>query len=331
MLTPQPLADASGATLVGARALAGSDDRICALLDGGRVTCWKTFESEGNSGSGATGYFRPRPLETSPGVPLTGARAFSLDDFAVCALAEGGGAQCQAFDYATQTFLPPEPAERAPGVPLAGVAALGINCALVPGPASPPAPGEPTPLDGHEVYCWGENRAGQLGDGTTIAQAYAVRVDLSRPAPLGGATSLALGYGHNCALVAGGEIACWGENDAGSLGQGTTVDRPFPMPVAASNSARFAGAQAVALGEARGCVLRDEGKVSCWGANAQGQVGDGTTTDRPYPTPVELAPGVPLTGVTSLAVGYDYTCALSGAGTITCWGGNVFGQLGDGT
>jgi hypothetical protein len=147
------------------------------------------------------------------------------------------------------------------------------------------------------------------------------------------ASQLALGAGHTCALVAGGELRCWGNNDVGQLGDGTTDDRPTPVAVRqAPGGAPLAGVRAVALGSAHGCALSSGGQVQCWGGNDAGQLGDGTTEARPAPVAVREAPGgAPLGGVRALATGQRHNCALLDGGDVRCWGANDAGQLGDGT
>jgi alpha-tubulin suppressor-like RCC1 family protein len=79
-------------------------------------------------------------------------------------------------------------------------------------------------------------------------------------------------------------------------------------------------------GDSHNCALRDTGRAFCWGWNANGQLGDGTTSDRSLPVRV-----VGLTGVTQAAAGAFHSCALRLTGRVFCWGGNGRGQLGDGT
>jgi hypothetical protein len=80
----------------------------------------------------------------------------------------------------------------------------------------------------------------------------------------------------------------------------------------------------VAAGSYHSCAVTAAGGVRCWGANWAGQLGDGTTTGRPLPVAVKGVGGVgALTGVTAVTVGGDHSCALTAAGSVACWGGNV--------
>jgi alpha-tubulin suppressor-like RCC1 family protein len=117
-------------------------------------------------------------------------------------------------------------------------------------------------------------------------------------------------------------VRCWGINAAGQLGDGTTTTRLTPVPVLSLGT----GAATVATGSGYTCALRASGAVACWGFNAFGQLGDGTTVDRSTPAPV-----VGLSsGVTDLATGGFHACVLTRSGGVKCWGGNFYGQVGDG-
>ena len=169
------------------------------------------------------------------------------------------------------------------------------------------------------VKCWGKNSDGQLGDGGTTDRRSPVNVS----GLTSGATSLAAGSSHTCAVTTVGGVRCWGYNSDGQLGDGGTTDRRAPVDVAGLTS----GVAAVSAGGSHTCALTTAGGVRCWGSNGNGALGDGTTTDRT--TPVDV---VGLTsGVTAVSAGSGYTCALAKAGGLKCWGRNHEGQLGDGT
>jgi alpha-tubulin suppressor-like RCC1 family protein len=168
------------------------------------------------------------------------------------------------------------------------------------------------------VECWGWNRDGQLGDGTTSDRLTPVDVSGLRS----GVTAIAAGGTHTCALMGTGGVKCWGNNEAGQLGDGTTSDRSTPVDV----SGLSGGVTAIAAGGADSCALVSSGAVKCWGWNGYGQLGDGTTSGRL--TPVDVAG---LGGrATAIAAGGNDSCALMSTGRVKCWGWDYYGQLGDG-
>jgi alpha-tubulin suppressor-like RCC1 family protein len=200
--------------------------------------------------------------------------------------------------------------------------------------------------DGTEK-CWGLNSSGQVGDGTITNRTSPVTVFglmyLAAPAALdlNGAHDIVAGESHACALLANGEVRCWGANADGQLGDGTTTLRNTPAPVCLSGSGaacpRVIDATNISAGKNHTCVVRLNGTVLCWGANAQGQLGDGTTTDRPNPVQVcQTTCGFLLGSVTNVSAGGSdatdaHTCAVTSVHSAACWGDNSFGQLGDGT
>jgi hypothetical protein len=171
------------------------------------------------------------------------------------------------------------------------------------------------------VLCWGDNSRGQLGDGTTTQRL--------TPVPVAGLDSgvraISAGGDHACAVTTAGAVLCWGDNNAGQLGDGTRTFRNTPVAVSGQGS----GVQSIALGYYHSCSLSTAGAVSCWGYNAVGALGDGSTGDannaRLTPVPV-VGLG---SGVREIAAGYEHTCATTTAGAMQCWGWNVHGQLGD--
>jgi len=166
-----------------------------------------------------------------------------------------------------------------------------------------------------EVQCWGFNRSGQLGDGTTDSRTVAVRVD-----ELSGVQALAAGWEHTCALTEDGLVYCWGSNEYGQLGHDSAGKNvPLPVEVKGLESA----ASALTANGGHTCALLETGKAQCWGSNQYGQLGDGSIIDRAVPVSV-----LKLEGVRALAAGGRHTCAIVGNGEMLCWGWNYYGQLG---
>jgi alpha-tubulin suppressor-like RCC1 family protein len=168
------------------------------------------------------------------------------------------------------------------------------------------------------VKCWGSNNSGQLGNGTFESNTNPVGI----PGLESGVAVVAAGFFHACAVKTNGEVWCWGENFAGELGDGTNKNNPVPVMV---NNLE-GGIQIVAVGGSHTCALTKAGGVKCWGGNANGQLGDGSTTDRNSPVDVT---GL-SSGVIAIAAGGSHTCAVMAGGAVKCWGLNESGQLGNG-
>lgn len=167
------------------------------------------------------------------------------------------------------------------------------------------------------VMCWGHNGSGQLGDGSMTHRAAPVLVP-----GVTSAVSLALGGEHSCALGSDGRVRCWGRNDAGQLGSGMMGG----TSTAAVEVVGLTNVVAIGAGDLHTCALTSAREVRCWGRNAFGQLGNGTTVDSATPVAVSS-----LSNVVGLAVGEQRSCAVLGGGSVRCWGRNASGQLGNGT
>ena len=173
------------------------------------------------------------------------------------------------------------------------------------------------------VKCWGANDNGQLGTGTTAESRTPVDV-----VGIGGmrVTVLTAGSDHTCVLLETGEVRCWGANNRGQLGDGSTAaSSNVPRPVAVPGGENVI---AIASGQSHNCLLSDGGHVYCWGYNEFGQVGDGVMPPPDeYLTPTRVTS---LSGsVTAVDAGGNHSCALNDAGAVQCWGANDSGQLGN--
>ncbi|MFN5934086.1 MAG: RCC1 domain-containing protein, partial [Roseiflexaceae bacterium] len=170
------------------------------------------------------------------------------------------------------------------------------------------------------AYCWGNNYYGQIGDGTTTDRTTPVAVSMPAGVTF---TSITAGGAHTCALTSAGAAYCWGYNNYGQLGDGTTTNRSTPVAVSMPPGVTFASI--TAAGGAHTCALTSAGAAYCWGYNMFGQLGDSTNTHMSTPVTVILPAGVTFA---SISVGNSHTCALTSAGVAYCWGLNNQGQAG---
>jgi alpha-tubulin suppressor-like RCC1 family protein len=162
------------------------------------------------------------------------------------------------------------------------------------------------------VWCWGDNTFGQLGNGFTGVSTGGFAV--AQVANISGALRIAAGGSHTCAATAS-QTFCWGNDDHGQLGNHATG---APRPEA-TEVPEAAGASALAAGESHSCALTASG-VLCWGANDAGQVGNGSfsvAVSTPNPT---------LAGATFLGLGANHSCAGVGD-SLNCWGANAAFQV----
>ena len=136
-------------------------------------------------------------------------------------------------------------------------------------------------------------------------------------APLASVSSVSAGLGFTC-VVADGGVKCWGKNDVGQLGNGSTTSSTYPVQV----SGLTLGVSSVAAGKDFACAVMLDAAVQCWGSNASGQFGSGDTVSSTVPIDINIS------DVTAAAAGTNSTCFIV-SGAVQCAGANTFGQLGD--
>jgi alpha-tubulin suppressor-like RCC1 family protein len=154
------------------------------------------------------------------------------------------------------------------------------------------------------LKCWGDNSAGQLGDGTLLSKTAPTDADIS------GVVDVALGDDFTCALMAGGEVRCWGTNTLGQLGRvSTSSSVPVTVSVDPDHSV-----MSIASSASRTCAVLSNATVKCWGKGIQGVA----------------SPGQFSASVDGVSVADNHACAVLHNGSIQCWGDDSSGQLGDG-
>jgi len=310
----QTLSLGTGRTAV---TISSGSSHTCAILDDGSVICWG-YNAWGQLGDG-TNTTRNTPAQTlSLGTGRT-AVAISSGGYHTCAILDDSSVSCWGYNYYGQlgdgtTIDRSTPTQTLSLGTGRGVVAISSGmrhaCAIV---------------DDASVSCWGVNRDGRLGDGTTTQ-----RNTPTQTTSLGtGRTAVAISSGrlHTCAILDDGDVNCWGNNSAGQLGDGTTTQRNTSTQILSLGSGRTA--VAISSGRETTCAILDDGSVSCWGGNSYGQLGDGTNTDRSAPSQTSSLG----TGRTAVAIssGGSRTCVILDDGSVSCWGRNLYGGLGDGT
>ena len=293
--------------------IAAGNEHTCALLDDGTVVCWGA-NSNGELGDGSNSD-RLTPTQTAS---LGGsAVAIAAGGYHTCAILDvgsvscwGANAQYQVGSVASASFYTPTQTASL-GTDRTAVsisAGEGHTCAI---------------LDDGSVICWGHNQYGQVGHGGSES-----RILPTQTATLGTgrtATEISAGSFHTCAILDDGNVACWGYNANGQLGDGTTSSRDTPAPTATLGAGRTA--ITIDTGSEHTCAILDDGTVACWGDNLYGQLGDGGNNDRLSPTQISSV----LDSYVAINAGGDHTCTITDDGNVFCWGVNSNGQLGDGT
>ncbi len=186
-------------------------------------------------------------------------------------------------------------------------------------------------IESGKAYCWGFNFLGGLGNGTTASSGVPVAVQAGGVLAGKTITQIATGdFYDTCALDSAGAAYCWGNNNTGQLGDGSTGGYSA-VPVAVEAGGVLAGKRltAIAVGNSYACALDSAGAAYCWGINSLGELGDGTTTSSDVPVAVDTS-GLPGGGVfTQITASEVHTCALTITRAAYCWGDNGFGELGD--
>ncbi|MDB4864922.1 hypothetical protein OAI00_00955 [Euryarchaeota archaeon] len=197
-------------------------------------------------------------------------------------------------------------------------------------------------LNTGEGLCWGWNEHGELGDGTVCIGGNYFS-DANNPSPAGcnaqngrytpvivddsnfptnsSFISISMGFHHTCGIIDNNDLYCWGYNDQGQLGIGTTEQTNYPIPQLVDSNVI-----GVSTGNNHACALYESQTIKCWGANSEGQLGTGNMFYQNTPTAINLSPNIPLISIESA---YNANCAISEDFIPICWGANQFGQIGN--
>ena len=301
-------------------------DDSCAIASG-KVFCWG-YNYYGTVGDGTTNNSLVPVVVTDSGV-LAGktVTAVSRGNNHTCVIADGqpvcwgDNSNGQLGDSTTASSL--VPVAFTTNTALAGKTVTAIST----------GGGHTCAIANGQVYCWGRNTFGQLGNGTTTNSFLPVAVDTSGVLAGKTVTAMSSGNNHVC-VVASGQAYCWGETYNGAIGDGTAIGsfttRTSPVAVTVASGV-LAGktVTAVSSDSNNTCVVAS-GQAFCWGKNSSGQIGDGTKVDRTSPVAV-ISSGV-LAGktVTDINTGSNHVCVIASSQAY-CWGYNQNGQIGDNT
>ena len=184
----------------------------------------------------------------------------------------------------------------------------------------------------NRAYCWGSNKNGQLGNGSTADSRVPVAVNMS--GALAGKTikQMSTGYSSTCAIASDNRAYCWGSNKNGQLGNGSTADSRVPVAVNTSGVLVGKTIKEVTTGGFHTCALDTSSKMYCWGLNSSGRLGGGLTSILSnVPVAVNMSGALAGKTIKQMSTGYSSTCAIASDNRAYCWGSNKNGQLGNGS
>ena len=295
-----------------ASAAGGGAGRLLAAVTGGSLRGWGD-NGFGQLGDGTTTTrLTPVKVKLPPGTTVTAVRAGCFHSLALTAtghvLGWGYNGDGELGDGTTTSTLTPVKVKLPPGTTVTAVRAGCFHSLAL-------------TATGH-VLAWGSGSQGQLGNGSTLGSDVPVTVKLPKGTRV---KAISAGSVHSLALTTTGRLYAWGYNGEGELGNGTTTnsDTPVRVKLPAGTTVTM-----TAAGEAHSLAGTSTGRVLAWGDNADGDLGNGTTTTSLTPVTVKL-PG--RTTVRALFGGCEQSLALTASGHVLAWGDNSFGTLGNGT
>lgn len=353
--------------LSGVTALAMGNAHVCALLAGGDVSCWGSNAGRQFGNIAFAAGFSSVPVQATS---VSGVQAITAGNQHTCAVTGAGEVECwgtaasgemgRGYYLVAADPLP----EIVPGISGATDVVSGgnVTCALLgnqtarcfgannagslgrgslsttayrdyvyPSPIASPLPASGNFDAGTDsvcaitaaqgVVCIGLNDAGQLGAGLSALRSTSPVL----ASGIGDALQVSAGSKLNCAVMQSGQVQCWGRGQAGELGNGNFSASAIPVTVSG-----IATAVAVSAADSHACAVLQNGTVQCWGQNNSGQLGNGQNAGSPATSAVPVTVAG-LSDAVSVAVASGTSCALRAGGTVSCWGNNDFGQLGNGS
>lgn len=181
------------------------------------------------------------------------------------------------------------------------------------------------------VYTWGNGAYGQLGNGTTTSTSVPTAVDTAGALSGTRITQVAAGWDHMVAVADTGAVYAWGANASGQLGNSSMTPSAVPVPVDTADALSGVAVTQVAVGATHSLALGTDGRVFAWGGNDRGQLGTGDITAVPVPVDISGSGALAGRAITQIGGGWEHSVALGADGAVLTWGGNGFGQLGNGS
>ena len=290
------------------QSLSAGRSHTCGVTTEGAAYCWGG-NGDGQLGNGSTTN-KNMPAAVSGGLMFTSVRA---GGFHTCGVTTDGAAYCWGWNGWGQLgngsgdLIPHSTPEAVSGgLTFPSMSTGGFHtCGVTTGAAA---------------YCWGRNEDGQLGLSDVLSRAQPEAVSGGVTFPL-----VSTGAFHTCGVTTDGAAYCWGQNRGGQLGNDSFDSDPHLTPGPVLGELTF---ELVSTGLSHTCGVTTDGAAYCWGANDNGELGNGSADMLHHTTPEAVSGGLTFQ---SLSTQFIHTCGLTIGGEAYCWGGNFAGQLGDGS
>jgi alpha-tubulin suppressor-like RCC1 family protein len=310
-----------GATI---QQISSYDHHTCVVASDSKAYCW------GSGSYGRLGYGSSSSIE-SPVAVVQGEMPVGLTFVEVsagqdhtCAIGSNGKAYCWGLNGHGQLGNASLTNADSPSqvIPIYASVSVAQSSYRLYGPSSSTSPGSPLA---------GDNQAGVLG---AIAEEFRLRIGLTNSEVVSSLAveSVVTGGSLSCAITSSGEAYCWGGDADGQLGNGSvTGNQSAPVAVLRGEMPPEVTFRQIALGNDHACAIASNNKAYCWGDGADGQLGNGSTSD--HNAPVAVLEGAMPAGATfrQITAGDDFTCAVASDNKAYCWGEGAEGRLGNGT
>lgn len=319
----RPVAVAGGLRFT---SISAGHDHTCGVIAGGgsnpahvagSAWCWGS-DAEGQLGDGPDG-----EADESAPVPVAGGHVFtgiSAGGWHTCGHVGDGSIWCWGYDGNGQVGDGPA----SQGVKYAPVQVTGGHDFY--GALTAGSYGHTCALSAGQAWCWGRDFYGQLGNGDDdeFIEPAPVAVALVGGGVGGNYNRISAGFNHTCGVDYGRKAVCWGQDEYGQVGDGSSDQTPKLVPTAVAGGLTF---DSVSAGYMHSCGVDANNKGWCWGRDQDGQIGDGNDGQADEYAPVAVAGGLQFH---SIAAGIYNTCGIDARGFAWCWGYDNYGTLGDG-
>ncbi|MDP1884342.1 MAG: hypothetical protein Q8L10_03145 [Candidatus Moranbacteria bacterium] len=321
-------------TLTDVAQIAAGNNHTCAAKTDGTAYCWG-YDGYGQIGDNTITTRRTTPVQVLgvDGVgTLSDVSRIAGGAYHTCALKTDGTIFCWGGNESGQLGINSTTANV-----LTPIQTLGIGGAGVLSDADRIAVGFAHTCvvkTDNSVLCWGNNSNGQLGDGSDVNRLVPVQVSgIGGEGLLTDINQIIAGNYNTCALDNNGLAYCWGYNNYGQVGDGTTDDTFFPVQIVGENGVgNLTEVSRLAAGSFHTCAVKTDGSLYCWGHSGYGESGDYSSHTELLPVAVVGVGGTGvLSGMSRIVSGGNTSCASSNDGAAYCWGANLTGQLGNGT